>query len=101
VSRLAALVVIVVAGCGGARTSGRGDSGNAIFYIDANVRDAGLYVDGTFIGGLESLRGGIAVKPGEHRVEVRHDDYFAYYAELSLTAGERRRLAVELAPVLP
>ena len=97
----AALAVASLAGCGHGPTVRGARRGDAIFYIDANVADAGLYVDGTFIGGLESLKGGVAIKPGSHRVEVRHDDYFAYYAELALTAGERRRVAVELAPVLP
>jgi hypothetical protein len=89
-----------VAGCGGATVRGA-SRGDAIFYIDTDVTDAGLYVDGTFIGDMRSLRGGVSVKPGEHRVEVRHDDYFAYYAELALKAGERRRVKVDLAPVLP
>jgi hypothetical protein len=88
-------------GCG-SRPAVRGaDADDAVFYVDANVKDAGVWVNGLFIGGLESLRGGVAVDAGEHRVEVRHDDYFVYYAELALKAGERRRVKVELAPVLP
>jgi len=99
---LALGLALVLAGACGHKApilgAGRGD---AIVYIDANVRDAGMWIDGMFIGGLDALRGGVALDPGEHRVEIRHDDYFGYYAELALHAGERKRIKVELAPVLP
>jgi hypothetical protein len=77
------------------------DADDAVVVITANVRDAGLWVDGLFIGGLDSLKGGIAIEAGTHRIEVRHDDYFAHYEELAVKSGERRKVAVELAPVLP
>ena len=64
------------------------------------IRDASLWVDGRFVGTLEALRGGVAVEPGRHRFEVRHDDYFSYYAELTLQPRQRERLTVDLAPVL-
>jgi hypothetical protein len=99
---LVALALAVVLGCGHSRPSVLGaDSDDAIIYIDTKVKDAAVWVDGRFIGGLESLRGGVAIDAGSHRVEVKHDDYFAYYALLELKAGERRRLEVELAPMLP
>lgn len=88
--------------CGPAPRGVRGATrDDAIVYVSANVKDAGVWVDGLFIGGLESLHGGIAIDPGTHRIEVRHDDYFAYYQEVAVKAGEKRTLDVALAPVLP
>ena len=97
------VVVLAAAACGhGQRRSVLGaDEDDAIVYVDSTVKDAGLWVDGRLIGGVGMLRGGVAIDAGTHRIEVKHDDYFAYYALLELKAGERRRLKVELAPVLP
>jgi hypothetical protein len=74
---------------------------DAVFYVKSNVADAGLYVDGRFIGPVGGLKGGVAVVPGKHRLELRRDDYFSRYVELDLKRAERKRLDVELAPVLP
>ena len=90
-----------VAACGPKPGVHGASSGDGILVFAANVRDAGMWIDGVFIGGLDGLRGGVAMSPGPHRIEIRHDDYFAYYAELSVRAGEKQRIAVELAPVLP
>jgi hypothetical protein len=67
----------------------------------AAITDAALWVDGRFVGTLDALRGGVAVEPGAHRFEIRHDDYVSHYAELTLADRQRERLTVELAPVLP
>lgn len=96
------IAVLLAAGCGQAQRGVHGATrDDAIVYFSANVKDAGVWVDGLFIGGIESLHGGIAIDPGTHRIEVRHDDYFAYYEEVAVKAGERRTLEVALAPVLP
>ena len=98
-----ALLVGTALGCGcgrgpGVRGAGRND---AVVTFDTGVRDAAVWVDGTFVGGMEALRAGVAVEAGTHRIEIRHEDYFPYYAELQLRAGERRKLRVDLAPQLP
>jgi hypothetical protein len=99
----AAIAAVVLLGACGATTRGvhGADPGDAIIYFDSNVKDATMWVDGIFVGGLGTLGGGIALDPGEHLVEIRHDDYFAYYAELDVKRGERKRIPVQLAPVLP
>jgi len=66
----------------------------------AGVPDAALWIDGSYVGTLGLLRGGVAVEPGPHRVEIRHDDYFSHYAEITLASRERKRFQIELAPVL-
>ena len=74
---------------------------DAIVKITSTVADASLWVDGRYIGAIGALRGGIAIAAGVHRLELRHDDYFSRYAELTVRAKEHRTLALDLAPRLP
>ena len=74
---------------------------DAIVYLTSNVGDAQVYVDGRFVGPINILKRGIAVDPGKHRVELRHDDYFSRYAELDLHRAEKRKVDLDMAPVLP
>lgn len=76
-------------------------AGDAIVFIQSNVRDAQVYVDGRFIAPLDALVGGIAVAPGAHRLELRHDDYFSSYLALALARAERRKIAMDMAAILP
>jgi hypothetical protein len=102
VKRLAAIVLVVAAACGHNKSGTRRVSAeDAVFYVKSNVPGANLYVDGRFLGPVGGLKGGVAVVPGKHRLEFRHDDYFSRYLELDLKRAERKRLEVELAPVLP
>ncbi len=97
-----ALVVAVALGAYGPKIHANGvTSDDAIVYVSSNVRDAQVYVDGRFVAPLLALRGGVAVEPGAHRLELRHDEYFSAYAELRLTRAERKKLALPLAPILP
>jgi len=57
--------------------------------------------DGRFIAPLDALGGGVALSPGAHRLELRHEDYFSSYLELQLARAERKRLALDLAAILP
>jgi hypothetical protein len=96
------LLLLALVACNHQKTGTNGLSADdAIFYVKSNVADAGLYVDGRFVGPVGGLKGGVAVVPGKHRLEVRHDDYFARYVELDLKRAERKRLDIDLAPVLP
>ncbi len=93
--------VVAVAACGHAPAH-RGVSPNdAIVYLKSNVTDAQVYVDGRFVGPINILHGGIAVDPGKHRVELRHDEFFSRYAELDLHRAEKKQLDLDMAPVLP
>jgi hypothetical protein len=87
--------------CGPKVAGQRTTSEDAIVHVRSNVRDAQLYVDGRFIAPLDVLRGGVAVEPGAHRFELRHEDYFSSYFELRLARAERRRVAIEMAAILP
>jgi hypothetical protein len=83
------------------RGTARVAPGDAIVLVTANVADAQLYVDGKLVGPVASLRGGVAIDPGKHRVEVRADDHFSRYLELDLKKSEKKTIALELEPVLP
>lgn len=96
-----ALLLVLIVGCGGRNGPTRAPREDAVVVLKANVRDAQLYVDGRFVGPLDAIGGGVAVAPGVHRFELRHEEYFSTYLELTLAKSERKKLAVELAPVLP
>jgi len=96
-----ALLVLALASCGPKVGPNGVTADDAIIQVKSNVRDAQVYVDGRFIAPLQALRGGVAVVPGTHRFELRHDDYFSSYLELTVARAERRSVAMELAPILP
>jgi hypothetical protein len=98
-----AVILAFIAGCGAraaeSTTAPRPD--DAIVKITSTVPDASLWVDGRYIGTIGALHGGISIAAGTHRLELRHDDYFSRYAELTVRAREHRALALDLAPRLP
>lgn len=102
-SRPAALLVFVallLAGCPGRGT--RDTAGDrAVVLFTSAVSDAEVVIDDRPIGRIRDLKSGVAVKPGFHRVEIRRDGYHIRYLELTLEAGERRTVEIELAEMLP
>lgn len=96
----AAALATALAGCGGAGRSSS-SSRDAVVRLTCNVAEASLFVDGRFLAPVGLLRGGVALSPGEHRLELRHDGYLPRFFELSLAAAERRQLEAQLFPVLP
>lgn len=97
----AAVLATALAACGPRSSASGVTAADAIVYLRSNVRDAQVYVDGRFIAALDALGGGIALEPGSHRLELRRDSYFSSYLELQLARGERKKLSVELAAILP
>ena len=97
--RVALLALLVACGPKTVQTGVTRD--DAILSIKSNVRDAQVYVDGRFVTPLDAAGGGIAVSPGTHRFELRHEDYFSSYLELTLVKAERKKVSMELAPILP
>lgn len=95
------LVVSWLTACAPGTAANRVTSGASIIYITSNVGDAQVYVDGRFVAPLDALRGGVAVAPGEHRVELRHDDYFSSYREVQVARSARQKLAIDMAAMLP
>jgi hypothetical protein len=95
------LALLLLAACGPKVGPNGVSSTDAIVQVKSNVRDAQVFVDGRYIAPLSVLGGGVAVEPGVHRFELRHDDYFSSYLEVKLERSEHRKVAMDLAPVLP
>lgn len=96
----AALVLTLAAlGCGG--TQSAAPSGDAVIRIECPVGRAVVVINDREVGTVETLRRGIRLSPGNHRIELRHPDYHSHYEVLALTARERRVVEIELAERLP
>lgn len=95
-----ACAAITASACGGAQR-GEDSSRDAIVRINCNVPDASLFVDGRFLAPVSLVRGGIALSPGAHRLELRHDAYLGRFLELTLAPAERRTIDAQLFPILP
>lgn len=93
-------LVLALAACG-ATAPGVKQRQDAVVLVQSNVRDAQIFIDGRFITFLHAAGAGIAVKPGLHRFELRHDDYFSSYLELTLVKADRKKVTMNMAQVLP
>ena len=96
-----AVLVVALAACGPKPPPHGVDADDAIVTIKSNVPEANVFVDGRYYGSVRMVRGGLAFEPGRHRLELRHEDYFSRYVELNLARSERKKLDLDLAPVLP
>ena len=94
-------LILLLAACGPKPAPAHAAGADAVLFVKSNVSDAQVWVDGRLVGPLNVVRGGIAVDPGRHRLELRHDDYFSRYLELDLAKGSTQKLQLEMAPVLP
>jgi len=92
------LALLIAAACSGAPA--RPEPGTtAVLRFHVPASDAELWVDGVYYG--DGVRRGVRLAPGEHRLEIRHDRYHTWYAEISVKAGEERTVDVDLAEILP
>jgi hypothetical protein len=99
-SGLAGVLALAACGRGHVDDPRRVDRDDAIIYVDS-VADAALWIDGVHVGTVAELARGVALEPGDHRLELHHDGYWSHYQELALTPAQRLKLPIELAPVLP
>lgn len=96
-----ALAWLACASCGGPPRPAPGFSpDDAVILVQSNVPDAELWVDERFVGQVGALRGGVALPPGTHRIELRHPRYHTFYEVLTVAARQRDRLEAALVPVL-
>ncbi|HSN25750.1 MAG TPA: PEGA domain-containing protein [Kofleriaceae bacterium] len=95
------LLLVALVACGPKAGPSGPSASDPVVYLRSNVGDAQVYVDGRFVGPIGVVKGGIALDPGKHRIELRHEDYFSRYVELDLARAEQKKLQLELAPVLP
>lgn len=95
------LLLLALVACGPKAGPSGPRPSDPVVFVHSNVADAQVYVDGRFVGPINVFKGGIALDPGKHRIELRHEDYFSRYVELDLARAEKKKLQLELAPVLP
>lgn len=96
-----AVLVLALAACGPKIGPNGVTSDDAIVVIHSNVRDAEVFLDGKLVAPLTALGGGVAIEPGAHRLELRHEAYFSRYVELSVARAQRTQLTLEMAAMLP
>lgn len=94
----AVALAVALAACGGRRGPPRRDE--PIIRIDCKVAQAVVVINDRELGTVRSLRRGIQLSAGNHRLMVRHPDYHTYYEILELARKERRVIRVELAEKL-
>lgn len=95
------LLTLLVSSCGGATVPADRAQRSGVFLIRGAQPSATIWVDGRFVATVAEARGGVAVAPGEHQLEVRRDGYHSFYKSVQAQAGERREIVVELAEELP
>ena len=87
--------VAAAAACGGsART--RPPSTAAILQVDCPVADAMLWIDDQAVGEVGEITRGVLVRPGAHRIEVRHDRYHTRYILMTLQRGQAHTVHVTM-----
>lgn len=96
---LLGLALAACLACGGSQKASRSDS--ALLFIKIAEPEASIWVDGTFVGEVSQAKGGVALEPGTHRIEIRHDRFHTHYREVTVTAKQRMTIDVELAEELP
>jgi hypothetical protein len=71
------------------------------FSVRCNVPEASVLVDDVLLGpASEWAPPGRPIRPGFHRVEIRHPGYFSHFAEIEMTDGGRAVVAANLHPLL-
>jgi hypothetical protein len=95
-----AAALLAALGCGGAQTPTDPDD-RAVLRVTCPVADAVLWVDGRYVAQLRDIRGGVALPPGRHQIELRHDRHHAHYEQIELAVGQRFQLEIELAEAFP
>ncbi len=75
--------------------------GTATLRIECNVPEAAVLLDDAiFARAADVAKQGKAIRPGFYRVEIRHPDYYPYFAEFTVEEGGTAALRAELHPLL-
>ena len=65
--------------------------------IECSPPDASVCVNGGYMGDVDGWSGGIIpLKPGLHRIELQHSDFFSYQFDLTLLPGRMASLKLDL-----
>jgi hypothetical protein len=63
--------------------------------------EATIWVDGRFIAPLRYARGGVALAPGRHQIELRADAFLSEFMEIDTAPGSKVDVTFALLPELP
>ena len=78
-----------------------GGFGAAAFRVECNVPDATVWVDDVLIGRASDWAAqGRHIRPGFHRVEIRHPTHYSHFAEVELAEGGTAVVKADLRPNL-
>jgi len=93
------LTAVATTSCGGTQNPQQRDE--PIIRVDCKVIRAVVIINDRELGTVRSLKRGIQLSPGTHRLVVRHPNFHTHYQVLKLQRKERRIIEVELAQRLP
>jgi len=69
--------------------------------VESNVPDATVWVDDVLVGSVSDwARDGKHIRPGFHRIEVRHSGYYSFFKEVELPDGGRAVVNAQLRPTV-
>jgi hypothetical protein len=95
-ARFVLAVSFALAGCA---TLASGPRGN--FAVTCNVAEAAVLVDDVLVGPVSEWGPpGRPIRPGFHRIEIRHPSYFSHYTEVEVVDGHPCQIAAQLHPLL-
>lgn len=97
IALLIAALLAVTACAGRSRAP---DTISSLLFVDCDVTDAEVFIGDQLAGRVGELRGGVRLRGGAHRVEVRHERYHTRYLDLALAAGVTLRVPVTLVEAL-
>jgi hypothetical protein len=75
--------------------------GAVAFRVDSNVPDATVWIDDVLVGTTTDwARDGKHIRPGFHRVEIRHPGYYSFFQEIDLPDGGQTIIKAQLRPLV-
>jgi hypothetical protein len=86
--------------CGATAGSAQRSRDGVVRFIGEPV-DVTIWVDGRFIAPLRYARGGVALSPGRHQIELRADAFLSEFLEIDTAAGSKVDVTFSLVPELP
>lgn len=104
--RLSAQTLVLLAGallstsCGATVGASQRSRDGVVRFIGEPV-EATIWVDGRFIAPLRYARGGVALSPGRHQIELRADAFLSEFLEIDTAAGSKVDVTFSLLPELP
>ncbi|MBP9085239.1 MAG: hypothetical protein KBG15_03935 [Kofleriaceae bacterium] len=91
---------VATSACGATAASSHRTADGVVRFI-GEPADVTIWVDGRFIAPLRYARGGVALAPGPHQIELRADAYLSKFLEINTQAGSKVDIAFALDPELP